>query len=351
MTKSKTYIATAPGATIKEQLVNRGMSQKEFAVRMDMSEKHISHLINGEVILTPDVANRLESVLGVPAKFWNNLESIYRQKLLLVEEENRMEKDIELLKNYPYSEMVSKGWIEKTIVPTQKVRNLRKYFEVVELSILQKDEFCQKVACRKLSHTEKSDTGLLVWLQKVKIESRTKEVEPINIKLLKESLSAIREMTNHTPDEFCDKLDSLLASCGIALVYVSHIKGSGMQGATFIDGKKIVIGMTARCKDADRFWFSLFHELGHIVLGHINKRNLSFSEAEEKQADLFAEDNLIQPDLYKAFTEVSNFTKASIVSFANSINIDSGIVLGRLQKDGYVKYSSFNELKKQYEIK
>jgi HTH-type transcriptional regulator / antitoxin HigA len=98
MITSKTYIATALGATIKEQLVNRGMSQKEFAVRMDMSEKHISLLINGEVILTPDVANRLESVLGVPAKFWNNLESIYRQKLLLVEEENRLEKDIEYWK-------------------------------------------------------------------------------------------------------------------------------------------------------------------------------------------------------------------------------------------------------------
>src|SRR5574344_2854518 len=95
MTKSKTYIATAPGATIKEQLVTRGMSQKEFAVRMGMSEKHISHLINDEVILTPDVANRLESVLGVPAKFWNNLESIYRKKLLLVEEENKRAKAIE----------------------------------------------------------------------------------------------------------------------------------------------------------------------------------------------------------------------------------------------------------------
>jgi addiction module HigA family antidote len=102
MTKSKTYIATAPGVTIKEKLVTRGMSQKEFAVRMDMSEKHISHLINGEVILTPDVANRLESVLGVPAKFWNNLESIYRQKLLLQEEENRMEKDVEYWKNEYY---------------------------------------------------------------------------------------------------------------------------------------------------------------------------------------------------------------------------------------------------------
>ena len=52
MTKSRSYIATPPGATIKEQLENRGMSQKEFAKRMNMSEKHISHLINGDVQLT-----------------------------------------------------------------------------------------------------------------------------------------------------------------------------------------------------------------------------------------------------------------------------------------------------------
>ena len=84
MVRSRSYVATPPGATIKEQLVDRGMSQKEFAARMDMSEKHISRLINGDVVLTPDVAMRLEMVLGVPAHFWNNLESIYREKILLV---------------------------------------------------------------------------------------------------------------------------------------------------------------------------------------------------------------------------------------------------------------------------
>ena len=69
MVRSRSFIATPPGATIKEQLNDRGMSQKEFAARMDMSEKHISKLINGEVQLTPEVAVRLEVVLGVPAKF------------------------------------------------------------------------------------------------------------------------------------------------------------------------------------------------------------------------------------------------------------------------------------------
>ena len=324
MTKSKTFIATAPGATIKEQLSNRGMSQKEFATRMDMTEKHISRLINGEVILTPDVANRLEMVLGIPARFWNNLESIYREKILLAEEENRMDKDIALAKNYPYAEMANNGWVEKTSVATEKVRNLRKYFGVTRLDILQNNNFCQKVACRKLSHTEKSDIGFLVWLQ--------------------------RKLTCKAPDDFCETLDSLLSSCGIALMYVPHIKGSGIQGATFSEGSKIVIGMTARCKDADRFWFSLFHEIGHIILGHLNKA-AEITDAEEKEADLFARNTLIPSDSYKSFVADNSFSKNSIVVFARTVGIAPGIVLGRLQKDGYVKFSAFNELKKQYAIR
>ena len=52
---------------IKEVLENRHMTQKELASRMDMSEKHISKLINGEVPLTQDVALRLERVFGVDA--------------------------------------------------------------------------------------------------------------------------------------------------------------------------------------------------------------------------------------------------------------------------------------------
>lgn len=101
MVKSRSFIATPPGATIKEQLFDRGLSQKEFAVRMDVSEKHISKLINGEVQLTPDVAVRLEMVLGVPAKFWNKLEATYREKLIKANAENDMDADKELAKkNY-----------------------------------------------------------------------------------------------------------------------------------------------------------------------------------------------------------------------------------------------------------
>lgn len=91
--RSRTYIATPPGATIKEQLDDRGMSQKELAACMAVSDEYVNHLINGEVQLTPDVANRLEIVLGIPASFWNNLEAIYREKLIKIAAENAIVSD------------------------------------------------------------------------------------------------------------------------------------------------------------------------------------------------------------------------------------------------------------------
>ena len=121
MTTSKTYIATAPGATIKEQLTYRGMSQKEFAFRMDMTEKHISRLINGEVNLTSETAYRLEMVLGIPSKFWMNLEAIYRDKLLLVEKENQMDADIELSKNIHTQKWHQKDGLRKLQIRVKRL--------------------------------------------------------------------------------------------------------------------------------------------------------------------------------------------------------------------------------------
>ena len=147
MVKSRSFIATPPGATIKEQLLDRGLSQKEFAVRMGMSEKHISKLINGEVQLTPDVAVRLEMVLGVPANFWNKLESTYREKLVKANAENDMDADKELAKKIPYREMSKNGWVPETRDTTEKVIYLRKYFEVVNLGIIENMQL-SKIACR-----------------------------------------------------------------------------------------------------------------------------------------------------------------------------------------------------------
>ena len=348
MVKSRSYIATPPGATIKEQLLDRGLSQKEFALRMGMSEKHISKLINGEVQLTPDVAVRLEMVLGIPAKFWNKLESTYREKLVKIKVENEMDADIERAKKFPYREMSKNGWIPETRKNTEKVINLRKYFEVVNLAIIE-DMKLSKIACRRLSETAKGDFALLAWAQKAKLEARSIKTSPIDLKTLTKNIPRIRKMTTLDPSDFCPLLINLLSNCGIALVFLPHIGGSFLHGATFYDGNKIVVGLTVRGKDADKFWFSLFHELGHILLGHINQPN-GTTQDDEIAADNFAKETLIPTEIFATFIIQNNFSNESIQAFADSNNILCGIVVGRLQKEGYIPYNWYNDLKKKYTL-
>ena len=346
--KSRTIIATPPGATIKEQLENRGMTQKEFAVRMDMSEKHISQLINGDVQLTPNVALRLEAVLGIPASFWENLENIYQEKLARAREENAMDADKEIIKQMPYSEMVRLGWIEATKNIEDRVRNLRKFFEVAFLGVID-NLMIPGIAYRKVSSNSSKNYHLAVWAQKAKLEARNISVSRINLQKLSSSVSKIRAFTLDDPVFFCPKLFQIMSDCGIALVFLQHIDGSFLHGASFYDGEKIVMALTVRTHDADRFWFSLFHEIGHILGGHISKSHI-LTDEDEIYANNFAKNSLIPPQEYSEFISAKSFSSISVRTFADKMGIDPGIVVGRLQKENHINWKQLNNLKKRYDI-
>ena len=347
MIKSKDTLAVPPGATIREQLEIRKIKQKEFALRMGLSEKHISRLINGQVELTQDVALRLENVLGVPASFWNNLECIYREKLIRVEAELDLERDVELAAAFPYARMAALGWVPASRKAEEKALNLRRFFEVAKLDLLLSLRI-PGIVYRRTGTNAVSDYSLAAWAQEARLEARQLKMAPIQIPKIIEAIPAIREMTTKDPAEFCKHLTALLAGCGVAVVFLPHLSGSFLHGASFYDGRHIVMGLTVRGKDADRFWFSLFHELGHIVQGHIG--SMETSQEQEDEADSFAENILIPAKDYDAFIAADCFSKDSIVAFAASIGIAPGIVLGRLQKDNILPYDRFNDLKVKYGI-
>ena len=244
--------------------------------------------------------------------------------------------------------MAKFGWVPETRDSKEKVINLRKYFEVVELSLLENNQIT-RIACRRLAVTDKSDFALLAWAQKAKLIARNIKTSPINIRELIAIIPEIRKMTVLQPTEFCPELKTKLAQCGIALVFLPHLKGSFLQGASFIDGNKIVVGLTARGKDADKFWFSLFHELAHIVLGHIGLAN-GTGEQDEKMADSWSRDTLIPVDLFEEYKNQNSFSDASVLAFAKTIGIAPGIVVGRLQNEGCIDHSMMNNLKEQYVI-
>lgn len=301
MKRSRSYIAIPPGTTIKEQLVDRGMKQKEFAVRMGMSEKHISKLINGDVQLTIEMARKLEMVLGVPTQFWCNLEAIYREDIAKVNEEDAMDEDLAIAKNMPYKQMVANGWVVDVAKNTEKVIHLRKYFELAELKLLQKT-LIPRIACRKLSKMEKDDCALIAWAQKAKLEARKIETNSIDIDKLKTEIPRLHQILKSEKKNFYDEIPKLFASCGVAVVFLPKMDKTFLHGATFKDDNKIIMGLTLCEDDKDEFALSLYHELAHIIFGHIEKTD-GISEEDEQHADEYARDAMYRDTFGREHSE------------------------------------------------
>lgn len=161
-------------------------------------------------------------------------------------------------------------------------------------------------------------------------------------------------MTLQPPSDYLPELSRILAECGVALVIIPSLKNSGVYGATkWINKDKVVIGITNRGKYADVFWFSLLHELGHVLQKKITKTLVDFeaydhSEDYEKEADQFARDVLIDPRSFELISKKSFFSKQEVRDFADTIKIHPGIVVGRLQKEGFIPYTHLNGLRQKY---
>lgn len=343
-------IAIAPGETIRENMKYLGMNQKELAARLDITEKHVSNIINGNSPITYETALKLESVIGPSAQFWMNLESNYQLTKARLEEQKKMEEDLEILKEIPYKEMSDFNWVEKTGVRKERVLNCRRFFGVAELNTI---EFSYSVAFRKQNQTSQiSDLGTLAWLRKAEKKGLDIDLEKFNKKKLEELIPRFREMTMEDPEVFYPEMKSLCAECGVAFVLVPYLPKTDICGATIWRNNKPIIALSVRGKKADIFWFTFFHELAHLI-NHSNKEfHISYdSHSKEDEADKEASNYLIPEEQYNEFVENYDYRlRENIVNYAKEIGIAPFILLGRLQHDELIGYRYYNDLKPSFEI-
>lgn len=140
---------------------------------------------------------------------------------------------------------------------------------------------------------------------------------------------------------------------GVIWVILPNISGSKINGATKKIGENIMLMVNDRRLNADSFWFTLFHEIGHIINGDYGISFEKETGEQEVSADKFAEDCLIPPEEYERFISDKKFGLQDIRKFANEIERDPGIVLGRLQNDGFVGFDDWTmkPLRHKYMVK
>lgn len=356
-------IAFHPGYYIKEMIEDLAITQDELAKRLDTTGKTVSELLNGRINLTDEMALRLSIVFDTSVDMWLNLNKSYIYKKLEIERRRQEDAQCELVKMMDYKFWVELGLVAPVKKTTDKVRELQRYFKVSNLSVLKRRDFLVQY---RTAITEVKDINVInanAWVQTAINMGREIIVEKFDSKKLKHLLPNIRNMTMQSPDIFIQELKEILASCGVALVIMPNLKNCGVNGAVkWLNKEKVILAVNDRRKFADIFWFSFFHEIGHVFQKRIamlivSDKNCDWIDEDklmkklEEDADSFAQDILISKREYEQFVCNQSFDEESIREFSIKINIHPGIVLGRLQKDNYVPYQTkLNVLKEKYKI-
>jgi HTH-type transcriptional regulator / antitoxin HigA len=347
-------LAVSPGELLAETLQSLGLKQAELARRTGRPVQAINEIVKGVKEITPETALQLERVLGIPAHIWTRLEADYRQNLARLHDRKRLEeREIPLARQFPYREMAAHGWVPDVKDWLDRTVELLRFFRVSSLEHVQEREL--EAAWRRSTKVATSREALRAWLMSGERDAEALQVASFGRDVLAATVHELRRLTRESPAVFCPRMTKLLAGCGVALVFVRHLPKTGVQGATQWVGRKAIVQLSVRYKWADIFWFSLFHELGHLLL-HQHKGvfvNPSSGEKSdrERDADIFASDALIPQANYKRFVASHGvFQAEQVEAFALEVEVHPSIVVGRLQHDGLLPHSHLNDLRPRFDI-
>ncbi|MBD3175807.1 MAG: ImmA/IrrE family metallo-endopeptidase [Armatimonadia bacterium] len=349
-----------PGETLADVIEDRGMSQASLARRTGLSTKTICGLIAGREPLSQDTALALETVLGVPARFWNSREAAYRESLARRAEEEKRAQYGQWTKQFPYSDGVKLGFLEPTRKLSDRVRSLCAFFAISSPEAYGRVREELLPAWRE-ERTAKGDVhARAMWMRMGEIKAQEMDCQPYDKAAFRAALDEARKLTCvRDPEDFVQRLQDLCAGCGVAVVFVPELKGTAAYGATrWLSPAKAMIALSLRRKTNDQLWFAFFHEAGHILL---HGRRDVFMERDsgiprdealaqkEEEANRFAADHLIPRGRYEEFIFRGLRGASSIREFAKEVGIAPGIVVGRLQREKHIKYNRHNDLKVRYQ--
>lgn len=339
----------APGETIKELLEVNCMNQLDLASKIGINKKTVNEIINGKAPITTETALKLEYVFGLPASFWNNLESNYRIALERKKDIDLIKNEVIYLENIPYLEMSKRKWdgISATKDPFLRVINLRKFFGVASLNF--DTELRKKIACRKSSSDHFSLDALYCYLRYGEIQSNKLEYPKFDVEKLKDNAKKIRKLTNKMFLPQLDEIRKLLSECGVALIFEPHLPNTYINGVAYkITPDKAIIMISDKGKQDDILWFTLFHEIAHLIKH--SKKDVFIDNLEsglvndiERDADNYAKNILIPDNDYCNFVN-GVITEKSIIDFSKTLNILPGILVGRLHKDKIIPWNRYNKL-------
>lgn len=334
-------IAFHPGYYIKEIVDESGLTQEDFAKRLDTTPKNLSILIRGEQSLSIDIAMKLSRMLGTSVTYWLNLQNAYDTLIAEFKSEEELEEEREVFEYLDY-----KYFRDNFQLPDlprkidEQIKKVREHLQIATLAVLKKPDLAVSFKSSSVDISESNMIKANAMVQIAINETLKIDAPKYDKSKFESAITYALSLTKNHRD-FYPLVRKAFLEAGVVFVILPNLPGSKINGATKKVGDNVMLMVNDRGSYADTFWFTLFHEIGHVMNGDYGISFLEEKGEREELANRYAQDALIPREAYLDFVEKKRFDLPAIQKFANEINRDPGIVLGRLQNDKRVGFDDW----------
>jgi len=332
--KPKPFMNIGPGFFIREELEARGWTQSDLAKVLGVSSKHLSQIMTDKQAITLDVAKLLGTVFGQSPQYWLNLYVNYK---IRTEPATRAQKaaasKAEIFSHMPIRQMVERGWIkgwgnDVGVLADQ----VKKFWGINEV------DFCSlekqfAPAFRRSKGQKYNQYFALCWYRMAQKCARLYKVPVFNRRGLTKLANGLAEYSYYGDgiEAFLEDLNAV----GVKFFVLPHLEKTYTDGAAFWDRDNPVIVWTGRYRREDNFWFTVAHEIAHVVL-HLRTKGSFFidceqleSDKQEEEANAFAASSVRRGDILTAIGS-GPITHHKVNKCAEQLHISPAVIVGQL---------------------
>ena len=341
-------MGVAPGATLKAELLARGIKQKDFASAIGMQTTHFCEIVNGKRAITPAIADKLEIELGIPAKFWVRLQAEYEYECDVLKNRSKEEAEAQYLLSQ-YEQKVDVKLLLRRINSSastfsQKLAVLRDEFALSDPAELNMDYGLY----HRSNKVGKDERALLTWTILARRSVLRQQVRQRYCREDETVLQQLKEVFNNNSGNVLQQVSDILSNNGIRFCVEKKIPNASVDGYSFVadDGIPCIV-VSMRFNRIDNLAFAVIHEIGHLKL-HVDSMHRSFlntaeDSREENEANRYASAVLVPDVLWRHRPRVAvNIRNIQLEygRWAEQNGINKWIVLGRIAHEtGMYKFT------------
>jgi plasmid maintenance system antidote protein VapI len=345
--------ASPPGDTLKDLMNESALSPDQVASMTGIPRPDVTQILEGESAITIAQARAIGRELGGSVEFWLARDAQYW-------DDRRRHDEDRWAQEVPLVQLAQLGLVRHPQHWTEQIEEGLRFFGVD--SVTEWYERYRPLTATAGFRLHQQDMGLpmiATWLRMVEIEVANQTVSaPFSPTSLRESVQDLRPVSRlASPSRFLPEVTEILNGAGVRVAVVRPPRGCAVSGVAFQSGRGPTIGLSARFLTDDHLWFTLFHEIAHLLLHDLSTPFVDDldptadqeADAREIEANAFASSELVPGGAITALLAEHRLTARKIVSMAREVDVAPGIVVGQLQHARKVGYgSSLNKLKRRY---